>query len=132
MTNKELEAREAALARREANQVKLQNPHAEGSTVLDHGIQEGKRRCKDQLCEFHWQPVPIPVLVTELCKFEDLGTGRIHEYTSRALNSHMFYEEQEPLTCKCGKQGFLIPPGGKSAFDSEFEERLAESGPGSE
>ena len=127
----DLEAREAELARKEANQVLLQNPNSQASVVTDGGIQEGRLRCKDQTCPKHWEHVPLKVRVEELHKFMDLAPAgsRDHHYSPIVLDSHVFYYPQESIICECGTTGVVIPPGGQSAFDSEFDERIAEAGP---
>ncbi len=128
----QLEAREAVVSRKETHQQILQNADGKGSAVLDHGIQTGTLRCKDQLCKHHWETIPLKLRVEELVKFMDMaGPGsRVHSFNNVVNNSHFFYYPEESVVCPCGKEGVVLPPDAKSAFDEEFEERIAESGPG--
>ena len=138
-TAKDLAAREAALAAREAevantesNQAKLANGEGHASATLDHGLQEARLRCPDQVCPNHWVFRPVKVRVEELVRFMDTsnpGSGS-HAFNNVVLSSNKFYYPESDTKCQCGKECVLIPPGGQSCFEDETAERIAEAGPG--
>ena len=137
-TAKDLAAREAALAAREAeitnqesNLAKLANGEGHASASLNHGLKDAKLRCPDQVCPGHWELRTIKVRHEELVKFMDTsnpGSGS-HSFNNVVLNSHQFYWPEEDTVCECGKESILIPPGGQSSFEDETAERIAEAGP---